>query len=250
MTVSINKGGNPPTFEYINTIKKNEGQTQEFVRLGDIDGDGRLDYCIIKGTGQLYCWRNGGTGDVPVWQPMVGGMTFDAGGMGDIAGMRLVDINGDFRSDFVIITSTGKTRIFINQRGTKEDGPGLKPHWVEAASGHPGGFSGLAVDSFKFGRLYGTGKADYIVAKESTSKDSIGVKHTYTFESYKNTGGGGKKVKGVSRQNISDNIDLLTQYRMAFTTATCTEEAMTTTSGSTKRETSIFSRTAAPSPTG
>lgn len=198
MYVSINKGGNPPTFEYINKVKSNEGVAQANVRVGDIDGDGRIDYCVIKGTGQFYCWRNAGTSNTPTWEPMVGGMSFDASGMGDVAGMLLVDINGDFRSDLIIINDIGKTRIFINQRGTIDDGPGLKPHWIEASAAHGGGFSGTTIPSFKFGRIYGSGRADYVAIKEANVQDSIGWKHTYSFEVYKNNGSGGRKVKGVS----------------------------------------------------
>ncbi|KAL1608357.1 hypothetical protein SLS60_003298 [Paraconiothyrium brasiliense] len=194
MYVSINKGGNPPTFEYLDNVKSGEA-TQEFVRLGDIDGDGRLDYCVIQGTG-LYCWRNAGVADKPTWETMVGGVAFDFTNIGDAASIRLVDINGDFRSDIISISATGKTRIFINQRGTKDDGPGLKPHWIEASAAHGGGFADRTVDYFKFGRIYGSGRADYIVVKETNVKDGSTWKHTYDFEVYKNTGNGGKKVKG------------------------------------------------------
>ena len=64
MYVSINRGGNPPKFEPLENgglIK--EGYSwgpQDRVRLGDIDGDGRLDYCAIDDKGDIYCWRNGG----------------------------------------------------------------------------------------------------------------------------------------------------------------------------------------------
>lgn len=45
MSVSINKGGNPPTFESIGHVRPGlDGILgQEDVRLGDIDGDGRVD---------------------------------------------------------------------------------------------------------------------------------------------------------------------------------------------------------------
>lgn len=250
MYVSINKGGNPPNFVYLGNVKSAEA-TQAFVRLGDIDGDGRLDYCVFKGTGSLYCWRNGGTGDVPVWEPMTGGdVVYDTTSLGDIAGIRLVDINGDFRSDIISMDSTGKTRIFINQRGTKEDGAGLKPHWIEASAAHGGGFADRTVDYFKFGRIYGSGRADYIVLKETNVKDSLGWKHTYDFAVYKNTGSGGRKVKGVSEFVAVLRLCFLTNNRMVFTIATCLVEATTTTYSSTRLETSTFSKTPANFPIG
>jgi hypothetical protein len=58
--------------------------------------------------------------------------------MPGIEGVRLIDINGDQRADWVYVYPDGHTKIFINQRGTKADGPGLRPSWVEAAVAHRG----------------------------------------------------------------------------------------------------------------
>jgi hypothetical protein len=75
--VSLNRGGYPPRFEFIGKIKEDRFP-QENVRLGDIDGDGRLDFCGVDGDGTVTCWRNGGVGDAPTseydgyWQGMVG----------------------------------------------------------------------------------------------------------------------------------------------------------------------------------
>jgi hypothetical protein len=44
MHVSINLGTNPPTFKYIGMIRAADPGTTKFnIRLGDIDGDGRID---------------------------------------------------------------------------------------------------------------------------------------------------------------------------------------------------------------
>lgn len=71
--VSINKGGTPPTFQNVGLVsvlkhrltcgseahmsiqyKKQEmGLGRDRVRLGDIDGDGRLDYCVISNAGNI-----------------------------------------------------------------------------------------------------------------------------------------------------------------------------------------------------
>jgi lysophospholipase L1-like esterase len=81
MYVSINRGGNPPKFEPLENggpVKKGYSwAAQDRIRLGDIDGDGRLDYCAIDDKGDIYCWRNGGVGDAPTadhdgyWQSFV-----------------------------------------------------------------------------------------------------------------------------------------------------------------------------------
>jgi hypothetical protein len=50
MHVSINLGTIPPTFRYIGNIKPADPGTTKFnIRLGDIDGDGRID-CKCPGT--------------------------------------------------------------------------------------------------------------------------------------------------------------------------------------------------------
>lgn len=73
---------------------------QSRVRLADIDGDGRIDYCVIADNGDIHAWRNGGQGDAPdYWQDL--GIVFTGKGEGDINGVRFVDLNGDVSMDFL-----------------------------------------------------------------------------------------------------------------------------------------------------
>ncbi|KAK4210281.1 carbohydrate esterase [Rhypophila decipiens] len=209
MYVALNRGGNPPEFEPAangGLIRTGESWcSQDRVRLGDMDGDGRLDYCCIDGQGDIYCWRNGGQGDTPTaadggyWQSLVpGAPTFLAQHESEgVAGVHLVDINGDHRSDWVYVYKDGSTKIFINQRGSyDDDGPGLRPHWVRATAEHPalsalqrGRTSGII-----FGRLDGTGRADRVVLYHSANDLSLG--YYITLQAYKNNGHGGTKRKG------------------------------------------------------
>ena len=56
--------GIPPTFTYSGKIKAAiPGYGQLTVRLGDVDGDGRADYCVLDPDLSMKCWRNGGTGE-------------------------------------------------------------------------------------------------------------------------------------------------------------------------------------------
>jgi hypothetical protein len=65
--------------------------------------------------------------------------TFEHQDVAEIEGVRLIDINGDSRADWVYVYQDGSTHIFVNQRRTHIDGSrGLRPAWVEAASNHQG----------------------------------------------------------------------------------------------------------------
>jgi hypothetical protein len=108
MFASINRGwsgseNDGPIFEDIGLVKGAQaGYAQASVRLADIDGDGRIDYCVIAPVGDIYCWRNGGQGDAPTgaaggyWQAL--GLMFTGKNKGNIAGTRFIDINGDVSS--------------------------------------------------------------------------------------------------------------------------------------------------------
>ncbi|KAL4898828.1 hypothetical protein BDW74DRAFT_184352 [Aspergillus multicolor] len=113
---------NLPTFTYKGKWKDREGYNQANVRLADIDGDGRADYCVVAGSGDISCWRNGWIDDMPAyWQAL--GVRFTGKGMGDIAGVRFEDINGDGRDDWLWLDDVGQTTTYINARSCqKADG--------------------------------------------------------------------------------------------------------------------------------
>lgn len=52
---------------------------------------------MIGGDGNIRCWRNGGVGKMPsFWQDLGAGKpAFTAKGMGDVRGVRFVDVNGE-----------------------------------------------------------------------------------------------------------------------------------------------------------
>ncbi|GAB1206268.1 hypothetical protein APSETT445_004953 [Aspergillus pseudonomiae] len=196
MYASMNQGGSPPQFKYIGLVREAPGGDldQANVRLGDIDGDGRLDYCLVKGNGDIQCWRNGGQKDAPTaefngyWQDL--GTVFTGKGMGDIAGVRLVDINGDFRADWLWLDEEGKVTTYINQRGTGKGS--LAPDWRRIGVTHAGmGVKG-ARDRIKFGQVYAKGGADYVWIESLQNADTY---NHYTTV-WKNIGSGGTTLKG------------------------------------------------------
>lgn len=99
--LSINEGNGDgdklPTFRYIGLVKNSEAE-QARVRLGDIDGDGRADYGVIRDNGDIAFWRNGGVNDKPeYWQSLGVRSTIKAPstGSGNFPGIRFEDLNGD-----------------------------------------------------------------------------------------------------------------------------------------------------------
>ncbi|KFX87170.1 hypothetical protein V490_08483 [Pseudogymnoascus sp. VKM F-3557] len=196
MYVARNTGQNPLVFEEIGVVRSaTSGYDIKHVRLGDIDGDGRIDYCLIGDDGNIRCWRNGGIGHKPdYWQDFSDGKpVFPAQGKGDIRGVRFVDINGDGRADWLWLDETGKSTIFINQRN---EGKGMTPRWTRSASSHGGGFDlndGGTRNNVAFGRVFQSGRADYIrvVLEECNS-----LFCTYHLDPYENLGSGGRFQKG------------------------------------------------------
>ncbi|KAF2713128.1 carbohydrate esterase family 3 protein [Pleomassaria siparia CBS 279.74] len=206
--VSLNRGGTPPKFEFIGAIWSTK-TSQARVRLADVDGDGRVDYCTVENNNDLYCWRNGGSGDAPIakyggyWQGIVlvggGGPTYDmtsklglSDGV-DIEGTRLVDMNGDGRADYFFVSPSTSMKVIINQRGSNDDGKGLKPHWATTAR-DPEGWASLGNvnrNMILTGRVFGSGRAD-IIRMEPTGQNGF----DYFFHFHRNTGSGGTKLRG------------------------------------------------------
>lgn len=181
-------------FQWRNPIA---GYAQDRVLLGDIDGDGRLDYCVRHDNGNIHCYRNGGLGNgAAYWQDIgSGGPTFLNKNTGDARGLRFIDINGDGRSDWVWISVEGATRIFINKRG---EGKGLVPYWQEAAAAHPGMGETVSAERryINFGRVYGSGFADYTRFRDNECDGRTCLFTITAWENRAMDGNGGRWQKG------------------------------------------------------
>jgi FG-GAP-like repeat len=127
----------------------------------DIDGDGYAEYLYLGGTGSLTGYLNTGQGfgNKPVWEFM--GQI--AGGIGDRAGVHLVDLNGDGRVDYLWLDSKGAATAYINYRG---HAAGMAPNWIPAGVIATG--VGTSRDNITFGDLNGDGKSDYIFKHYAT----------------------------------------------------------------------------------
>ncbi|KAJ5214936.1 hypothetical protein N7468_010615 [Penicillium chermesinum] len=198
---AINQGNgndeNPPTFD---------GYPQAQVRLGDVDGDGRADYCVLALNGDMHCWRNGWIEDTPAyWQDL--GKRFTGQNMGNLTGVRLEDINGDGRDDWMWIGDTGEVYTQTNTRSCEkgEPGDGLNIAWHQAfKKGSNSGptHAGMGVNGVRerihFARVYGVpeafgllGRQDYVYLDHSTD----GKRHKFDLRVWQNSGSGSAKLK-------------------------------------------------------
>ncbi|KAI0202301.1 hypothetical protein F4808DRAFT_449713 [Astrocystis sublimbata] len=211
---SINEGdgtsSKPPRFRSIGRIKDNVGYKQNRVRLGDIDGDGRADYCILDDVGDVYCWRNGGVNDKPAyWQAL--GKRFTHRGKGNATGVRFEDINGDGRDDWLWVSETGEVETWTNSRSclSGKNGDGLNVAWRQGFhKGKSSGYTHYGVGDYgssglrnriHFGRVYGEpqefgllGRQDYVFMEHTEEKNG---KHRFDVHVWKNVGHGATKLK-------------------------------------------------------
>jgi FG-GAP-like repeat len=138
LVVSLNRGGNPPKFESIGqVVPAHNGFVAADVRIADIDGDARADYCLTRCDASVVCSRNGGQGDKYRWQGLstlggLRGVVFDKKNGVDKA---FGDINGDFRSDMLYIGDKDDVETRINSRGWNA---GIVPEWRKVGTTHLG----------------------------------------------------------------------------------------------------------------
>jgi hypothetical protein len=147
ISVSLNRGGSPPKFESIGVVVPSVPEPFR-VEIADIDGDGRADFCIVGKDLVVKCSRNAGQGDKYSWQGFstldgIRGVVFDKGlspqsGPVDYK-FHFGDINGDYRSDVLLVGNNGNVQTWTNRRSR---GSGIVPDWVSSGITHEGVVSG------------------------------------------------------------------------------------------------------------
>ncbi|KAF5604267.1 acetylxylan esterase [Fusarium subglutinans] len=172
--VSINQGGNPPKFKSIGqVVGKHDGYEATDVRITDIDGDGRADYCLVEDNGSVTAKGLRET-------------VFDKNSKpgASKSGVVFADLNGDFRDELMWVSDTGSVHIWNNMRGW---GKGIVPEWRDAGLTHKGQTTKGIQDRIKFGRIYGSSRRDYIYLRS----DKTGIDMVV----WENKGFGGTKRK-------------------------------------------------------
>jgi lysophospholipase L1-like esterase len=131
------------------------GATREAVRFADVNGDGRDDYLIVGPAGSIDAYVNTeGSGGKPTFTKITAWAQGVPEGSRDK--LRLADVNGDGKADYLIVGSTGAVHAYINRGVGNSDGDfDKKPYFVNPTN-YPG-------DDVRFFDISGDGLADYNV---------------------------------------------------------------------------------------
>ena len=165
-----------------------------FIHLADLDGDGKEDYVWVHpDTGASSLYRN--TGNFDKWHA-VGQVS---SGIGEGAGVRFADINGDGRADFLWISPEGSVRYYRN------GGPSSDGKWIWFDEGIIVSGRGKR-ELLIFADLDGDGRADLAVLGANGSiagflNATPGDKPTFRTMGMVAAGDGG--IEGVHLRDIN-----------------------------------------------
>ncbi|WP_190111152.1 FG-GAP-like repeat-containing protein [Streptomyces cinnamoneus] len=87
------------------------GASGDRVRFADLNGDGRADYLAVDDNGSVRAWLNPGDGN-GAWASR-GTVAAGVGAPGDT--VRLSDVNGDGRADYLVVDEDGSVRAWLNR---------------------------------------------------------------------------------------------------------------------------------------
>ncbi|KAK4183861.1 hypothetical protein QBC35DRAFT_525860 [Podospora australis] len=155
-------GGNP--------ITPGQGPSAT-VQFGDINGDGKDDYLTIDPkTGALRVWLNKGPdANSPTgWRFDEQGLMATGFGRGDR--VRIADIDGDGKDDYIFLRPNGGTTIYRNTWDPTT--PPRTGIWSALPQADAGGI-GQRPEEISFYDVNGDGKADYVWTSAITGKARV-----------------------------------------------------------------------------
>ncbi|MER6780100.1 MULTISPECIES: FG-GAP-like repeat-containing protein [unclassified Streptomyces] len=190
VSVWVNNGGDGSGgWKLLGQVFKGATTDRSQVRLADFDGDGKSDYVVVNANGSLSVRLNKGGGEGG-WKDI--GQVF-AGTTTDRTKVRLVDFDGDGKSDYVAYGDAGDVSVHLNKGGDGNGG------WQ--ALGKVAGGATPDRSRVRWADSNGDGKADYHVINDNGS-----------IESYLNQGGdgsGGWKALGQVTTGFTANRQLV-----------------------------------------
>ncbi|KAL0929864.1 uncharacterized protein CTRU02_215073 [Colletotrichum truncatum] len=141
------------------------GWDERYVRLHDMNGDGKADYVWIHpNTGEIRCWLN----NLPKpWSPAGNNNSIIGSGVGPAKTIYLADMNGDGMDDYLVVDPRdGSVRVWWNY--------GPDENWVNGWKFVAGGeiASGVLhanLETLRFPDINGDRRADYVYIGEHGS---------------------------------------------------------------------------------
>lgn len=169
------------------------------VHVADLDGDGKDDYVWVHpDSGAVELHLN--TGDFNAWD-QVGQV---ASGIGEGAGVRFVDINGDGKADYLWISPEGGVEYYRNggRASSSSTGNGKWIWYYEGQIASGRGKRGV----LRFADLDGDGRADLAVVGENGSLVgylNVGTGNKPSFRSMGTIAAGDGGMDGVELRDLN-----------------------------------------------
>ncbi|GAA3066638.1 hypothetical protein GCM10020254_07790 [Streptomyces goshikiensis] len=130
------------------------GWTREDVRLEDVNGDGLDDYLVVGPAGSMDAHVH-----VPNSMTWTKIDTFATGTKaGPRARMRLGDVNGDRKADYLVVGRTGAVHAYVNHMTGMSDGNWTEHKYFAKESFYPD-------TAVAFRDVTGDNRADYLVVR-------------------------------------------------------------------------------------
>ncbi|KAG9238982.1 hypothetical protein BJ875DRAFT_415175 [Amylocarpus encephaloides] len=218
----LNKGAEiMPDYHKLGIIASGRTTVKDdVVFMGDFTGEGRADYMVVSKDGKVSGYTNRlqeDTALIPRWLERL--TLIDVSGLASVpqAGVRMVDLNGDGKVDFVWINSDGDINVWENAgEGGKYqpgegvficdlDGDGIGDYFWVDENGHGWGYLNVGHgdnlwhdlgntaigthirEDLRMAVLTKTGRADYVLIDEFSGRadwwQNLGVGQDWGWES-------------------------------------------------------------------
>jgi lysophospholipase L1-like esterase len=163
VSVLLNRGGDGHGgWALLGQVTTGTTTNQNQVRFADFDGDGRTDYVTIAASGAVSVTLNRGGDGHGGWTSLgqiATGKTTNA------STVRLADLDGDARADYVTIATSGAMTAYLNRGGDARGG------WL----GYGQVATGVTTDATRvsLADFTGGGNADYLMTDPPTNAATL-----------------------------------------------------------------------------
>lgn len=142
------------------------------VRMADLDDDGLDDYLAVHPDGSVTAYLNGGSKPDGGWDWIDRGTVFTPPKSTSASQVQFADVNHDGRADALVVSSGGRTGVWLNESKATTVSPGdfhfLTYESTDALAGEGGIENGGRV---VFADIDGDGYSDYAMIRDNSAVD-------------------------------------------------------------------------------